>query len=789
MNKKRVCLFLAGAGMASLIEAAPLSIDLTAEAPPPVACPYGPGTTKNPQGQEITADQRSFFLDGQPWIPIAGEFHYARYPQAEWRDELLKMKAAGIDTVSTYVFWIYHEEEQGKWDWNGQRSLRDFIKLAQETGLKVIVRMGPWCHGEVRNGGFPDWVQESGTKLRTKDPAFLKLVESLFQEEAKQMRGLLWKDGGPVIGVQLDNECDRADYLLALKDMARAAGVDVPFYTITGWQGGLPGSELIPLFGGYPDGFWGGSHEDYRKEFLFNQVRAMNDLGAQLTNKNPINADLIGRFPYACAEIGGGMMSGYNRRIKIQPADVAALALAKLGSGNNMPGYYLFQGGVNPDGKLSPLNEDHPNELPVKDYDFQAPLGAAGQVREHYFLLREQHFFLQDFGPRLARMPAYFPEKRPAGLKDLETLRWDVRSDGQSGFLFFSNEQPYEPLPEHRGVQFAVKTTSGTVLIPRQPMTIPAGSYGILPVNLDCDGITLEYATAQPLCRIADGTATFFFFAALDGIAPELAIRAGDGAPARVQPVHAGTTPALSLRNSAGGTVVFVVLTSDQARQLSRLQFAGQQHAILSRAAAIPDGGVLRLETDSIADFDIEMFPRIPGIRVGDATLASRQDGIFSRFTFGQFKAPLPLTVAVSLEQPAGREAASLKGMNQAAWDDAAVYKLDIPADAANGRRLILEIDYIGDAARLYVGDRLFDDNFFNGDPFPIPLWRIPASDWQNIRLEVLPYSEGLNDRLPAEGKDKVRRAKRNSALDRITVTALDRLSLQVAPTASVLSR
>jgi beta-galactosidase len=200
------------------------------------------------------------------------------------------MKASGINTVSTYVFWIHHEEERGKWDWSDQRSLRGFLKLCQEVGLKAVVRMGPYCHGEVRNGGFPDWVQHSKAKLRTKDPIFLELVGSLFKEEAKQMEGLLWKDGGPVIGVQLDNECDKGDYLLALKELARSAGVDVPFYSITGWQGGLPNEGLIPLFGGYTDGFWGGSHEEYRREFMFS----------------------------------GGMASSYNRRIQVDPNSVAA---------------------------------------------------------------------------------------------------------------------------------------------------------------------------------------------------------------------------------------------------------------------------------------------------------------------------------------------------------------------------------------------------------------------------------------------------------------------------------
>ena len=112
------------------------------------------------------------------------------------------------------------------------------------------------------------------------------------------------------------------------------------------------GRDCLPLFGGYPDGFWGGSRESYRKEFLFNELRSLNDLGAQMTNLNPSNKELIEQFPYACVEIGGGMMSSYDHRIKILPDWIASLALSKLGSGNNLPGYYMYQGGVNPDGLL-----------------------------------------------------------------------------------------------------------------------------------------------------------------------------------------------------------------------------------------------------------------------------------------------------------------------------------------------------------------------------------------------------------------------------------------------------
>jgi hypothetical protein len=777
----------------ALAPAAPLTIDLTTPIPPASASPYGPGTVTDPQGHTITADNRSFFLDGKPWIPVCGEFHYSRYPRAEWRDELLKMKAGGINVVSTYVFWIHQEEVKDQFDWTGQRSLRDFLQLCQQLGLKAFVRMGPWCHGEVRNGGFPDWIQNSGTKLRSTDPAFLALVKPLYEEEAKQMQGLLWKDCGPVIGIQLDNECSRADYLLALKAMAQSVGVDVPYYAVTGWQGGLPDKNLIPLFGGYADGFWGGRLENYRKEFLFSNLRATNDLGAQLTDRNPANTRLIAQFPYACVEIGPGMMSSYTKRIKIIPDTVAAMALAKLGCGNNMPGYYMYQGGINPDGKLSTLQEDHPNPMPVKDYDFQTALGACGQVRDQFHLLLQQHLFLQDFGPALARMPAFFPDQKPASLGDFDTLRWDMRSDGTSGFLFYSNEQPYIPLPEHKGVQFQIKTGAGTLLIPREPVTIPTGGYGIWPVNLDCDGVLLQYATAQPLCRIdAGGGLVVYFFAALDGIIPEFALRKNGAhttgivgaqeAGGEVRAYQLNTNAAIRVTKPNGGAVQFVVLTPEQARHVWRTSFAGQDRLILSNATVLTDGTTLRLQSDNVNNLAMSIFPPVPGVTVGTTALTGTTNWIFKRFNLATAIAQPPaINVAVTQEHPPGPGATSLKGTDEETWNDAAVYKLNIPS-AAENRRLILNIHYIGDAARLYIGNKLYDDNFFNGDPFAIALWRIPADQWPAIHLKILPYSDALEPRLPSQAQSMVAAAKAGSTLDRVTITTADQLEATVTP-------
>ena len=276
---------------------------------------------------------------------------------------------------------------------------------------------------------------------------------------------------------------------------------------------------------------------------------------------------------------------------------------------------------------------------------------------------------------------------------------------------------------------------------------------------------------------------TVFFFAALEGIPPELAVREGTAGAARVQGVTAGTAAALTLRNKAGHTVAFVVLTPEQAKQLGRVTFAGQERVALSKAVATFDASGVRLQANSLGDLDLAMFPPAAGVKAGGAVVGGRPDGIFSRYTFGPFPARKPVSVTATLEKPPGPKATSLKGTEEGTWDDAAVYKLNLPTDGTNGR-LLLNIDYTGDAARVYVGDRLFDDNYYNGDAFAMALWRIPAGDWPKIRLKVLPYSDGLNGRLPAQGKAKVEQAKSQSALDRVTVSAAEPLSLQVTPAA-----
>ena len=445
-------------------------------------------------------DKHSLIIDGRRVCPVMGEVHYSRIPAQEWKTEVKKMKEGGVTMIACYVFWNHIEEIENQFDWSGQRNLRHFLEVCKQESLPVVLRVGPFCHGEVRCGGIPDWVVASGCKLRSEDPLFLKYVERLYRQIFTQVQGLQWKDGGPVIAAQFDNEYGgHSSYLMALKQIAVNIGFDLPFYTRTGWpelKSPVPFGEMIPLYGDYADGFWDRSTKEtagnYYKAFNFRQFRgstaiATEQLGKQ-EEKNNKDA-----YPYFTCELGGGMMTSYHRRIYTYPEDAYSMALVKLGSGSNLLGYYMYHGGTNPDGKLTYLNETQKtpvtnyNDLPVKTYDFQAPLNEFGQRNPHYFTLRKLHLFMQDWGDVLAPMEAVFPCEQDIKKGDDRSLRWSYRAKDGKGFIFVNNYERLQNLSAKRGV----KLEACGVKLPK--LNIPAGTMCIFPVNID----GIRYATAQ----------------------------------------------------------------------------------------------------------------------------------------------------------------------------------------------------------------------------------------------------------------------------------------------------
>ncbi|MDE5793388.1 MAG: beta-galactosidase [Muribaculaceae bacterium] len=475
---------------------------------------------------EVKWDAQSLIIDGERVAPVMGEIHYSRLPENEWRSSVRKMKDGGVTLIATYVFWNHIEQNEGKFDWSGQRNLRKFIEICKEEGMPVVLRVGPFCHGEVRNGGIPDWIFDQGIKSRSEDPAFLNTVEKLYRQIFTQVQGLQWKDGGPVMACQFDNEYrGHGSYLMKLKGIAEGIGFDLPFYTRTGWpelKTPVPYGEMIPLYGDYADGFWERSIEptagNYYKAFNFKGFRSSTAIASeQLKDQKEKLTEGDEQYPYFTCELGGGMMGAYHRRPWIYPEDAYALAVVKLGSGSNLLGYYMYHGGTNPESDIY-LNETQRtkatnyNDLPVKNYDFQAPLGEFGQPYPHYYDLRKLHLFMKDYGSILAPMEASFPMPQNIKKGDDSYLRWSYRSSGDSGFVFINNYERLQNLSAKKGIQFDVCGEK----FPSKPITIPAGTTCIFPVNID----GIRYATAQLIAN-RDGK---IYLEQIPGIPIEIAI-------------------------------------------------------------------------------------------------------------------------------------------------------------------------------------------------------------------------------------------------------------------------
>jgi beta-galactosidase len=317
-----------------------------------------------------------FALDGKPFKILSGELHYARIPREYWHARLKMARAMGLNTVATYVFWNVHEPAPGQFDFSGNNDLVAFIKVAQEEGLYVILRAGPYSCAEWEFGGFPAWLLKDprmATALRSNDPAFMVPAEQWIDRLGKEVADLQIGRGGPILITQVENEYGGFHvapdpthaYMTHMRDIFLGAGfTDSLLDTVDGYTD-LPGGGIPGVYTGVNFGI--GKHQ-----------AGMDALAAFQPGK-----------PLFVSEYWPGWFDFWGephqtRPLQTQLEDVDYIL--SHGSGINL---YMFHGGSS-FGFMSGANLNDGNYFPeTTSYDYGAPLDEAGHPTPKFFGFRK----------------------------------------------------------------------------------------------------------------------------------------------------------------------------------------------------------------------------------------------------------------------------------------------------------------------------------------------------------------------------------------------------------------
>lgn len=578
------------------------------------------GTSVRPKGESFGYTGNYLLRNGKPWFPVMGEFHHERYKTDQWEQEIIAMKAGGVEIISTYVFWIFHEKKEGVYDWSGNYNLKRFLELCQKHGMYVWVRPGPWVHAEIKNGGFPDWLIAKNIKLRTNDPEYLRFTDSFYRQIAKQCSGYYFKQGGPIIGVQVENELNfkkDTDYehMNTLKKMAIADGMDVPYYSAFA-PGPDTQDEFFYTLGSYPDSPWNTSTKPLIKPVYFiKPLKADDDIGSDLLGK--VDAKVRSNYPLISAELGAGMQNTYHRRVDVSAADVTANIFTKLAAGLNGFGYYMYHGSVNPldwannYGFQESRASNYPNDMSMINYDFQAPLGSMGIMASSFSELKLLNLFAQNYGSKLAETRPYFPAKLKRSMFSKDTVQSSVRTKNGAGFIFLSNYQRLVSLPEVKDFQLSLDNGTTVEKIPARPITFPSNHYVVWPYKFDMQNVLLKYATVQPLVIVNnDGIKTFVFFR--DAITPEMVfdnttIKKVSALQDCVWNEKEGIISSdkqegsyyFEVKSTKNELVKVLVVTREQALQTYKINYGNKKEGLIFTEA------LLRQESDNQLSFEI----------------------------------------------------------------------------------------------------------------------------------------------------------------------------------------
>lgn len=720
------------------------------EKPELVTLPMG-GSDKD--GNKYGVNSLYLTKNGRPLLPVMGEFHFSRYAPEEWEEAILKMQAGGVQILATYVFWIHHEEQKGVWNFSGRRNIRAFLEVCRRVHMPVWLRIGPWAHGECRNGGYPDWLvdelghnglcfdakrcaalEAAGEKpheARTNDSLYMAYVRKFWERLSQETAGCMCKDGGAVIGIQLENEyChaggprDRDEgiaHIKALKALALTLGFDTPYYTATGWGGALAiNREMLPVFGGYVDAPWAGHTREMpaSENFLILPCREQETTFSFADN------------PYLTAELGGGLETTAHRRTYPFAQDIEAQSLCMLGAGANLLGYYMYHGGVNPDGdfeenRYAVYQESRAsgyfNDLPIKSYDFEACIHESGRLNGSYYKLKKLHLLTACFAERLAPAAAYFPDTQPAGPEDLETPRVSARynHDTGEGFLFVNNHQRRRRMRPIRGLEVGIaQPEGGTQAI--KDICCADGACMVIPFGLRMGESRLRATNAALLAKL--GGRYFFYYD--DVFQTEKPYFDYEGAPYE--------NVVLLTAQEAESAYIF----DDKLYITPRPMFC--QEGTLFALCGAQEEKIRIYEEDGEA---VELYLLPPENMTEVSATFAVCDGA---------AAAGAMETANRYNDEPAPEGCRVYEINLS-FDTMSLEPQDGADTAGELHEVYLHMDFAGDKAQLYDGERLLTDWFANGDDWAVALRRYGYPG--KLRLVVYPFAEEVYyDLAPKKG-------------------------------------
>ncbi len=325
---------------------------------------------QSPTAHVLRANGDHFELDGKPFQIISGAIHYPRVPRAYWRDRLRKARAMGLNSVETYVFWNMHETTPGKFDFSGQNDIAEFIREAQQEGLFVILRPGPYVCAEWDFGGYPAWLlREPAMEVRSSNPAFMAAASRWLHRLGQELAPLQSANGGPIIAVQVENEYGSFgsdhNYMEQIHQLLIDSGFDrAMLYTADGADQ-LPNGSLaeLPAVINFGSG-------DAKQEF------------AKLAKLRP-------HAPRMCGEYWDGWFDHWGGKHHTTDAAAEAKELEWMLEQGYSANLYMFHGGTS-FGWMNGANIDAGKYEPdVTSYDYDVPVSESGELRPKYFLFRD----------------------------------------------------------------------------------------------------------------------------------------------------------------------------------------------------------------------------------------------------------------------------------------------------------------------------------------------------------------------------------------------------------------